>query len=241
MKIAWLIWGCLFVFPAFAQSGKKLREGNEQYKDGNYDKAESLYQNDNENPTYPGMFNLGNSRFKQEKFKEALTDYDKASDLAKSKKEKAAALYNKGNTHFKSNQFKEAIDAYKDALRFDPSDVDAQGNLLKAKQQLRQQQQQQQQQDEQKGNGSPQRPQDPSEKDNQGESKLSPADPEHEKNNPPQPNQDTKKGEIKGDRPNAMESEEARKTLDMIAREDQKVQEKLKRGKDKKNRPKKDW
>jgi Ca-activated chloride channel family protein len=62
------------------------------------------------------------------------------------------SYYNLGNTFFRAEQYEAAIEAYKEALRLDPSDLEAKQNLelaLRQRQQQQQEQQQQQQQDEQ--------------------------------------------------------------------------------------------
>ena len=62
------------------QEGPDLRRGNKEYKHENYTEAEVNYRRglDKNNDSFEGHFNLGDALFRQEKYPEALEQYQKA-------------------------------------------------------------------------------------------------------------------------------------------------------------------
>jgi tetratricopeptide (TPR) repeat protein len=144
----------LFIFSisvASAQSvdeKKAIKQGNEAYKKGEYDKASGSYQEViQKNPdNATAQFNNGNALYKSDKKEESVKAYDNAISLFGTAAEKSNAYYNKGVVLLFEKKLPECIEAYKQALKLDPSNEDARQNLQKALQQQKQQQQQQQQQ-----------------------------------------------------------------------------------------------
>ena len=67
------------------QEGPDLRRGNKEYKHENYTEAEVNYRRglDKNNDSFEGHFNLGDALFRQEKYPEALEQYQKAESLLK--------------------------------------------------------------------------------------------------------------------------------------------------------------
>ena len=138
----------------FAQSERALvRKGNQQYMEGNFSDAEVDYRksiNKNpENDLEASVFNLGNALYKQERFEEAATRFERAAEMAETSEEKAKAYHNLGNSLLKNSKLEESIEAYKNALRNNSKDPDTRYNLAYAQQLLKQQQEQQQQQQDQ--------------------------------------------------------------------------------------------
>jgi tetratricopeptide (TPR) repeat protein len=130
---------------------------------------------------------------------------------------KADAYYNLGNAFFQQQQFDESIKAYKESLKLRPSDTDTKRNLMLAMRQLQQQEQPQQEQQQQE---------------------QQQEQPQQQQQESPQQPQENKEGEEPS---KDLSEEEAREILKAIEREDQRVQEKLKKVSGKKDPPVKDW
>jgi Ca-activated chloride channel family protein len=130
----------------------KVNSGNKYFGAGEYDKAMTLYAESLGDtlklPTnYQGvLYNIGNSLYQQERFKEAIElyqgSYSQDSTLT------GQMLYNRANALLKSGDPGAAVESYLQSLLFLPDDEDVRHNLELALEQLQQQQQQQQQQDQ---------------------------------------------------------------------------------------------
>ena len=200
------------------------RKGDKKYEEGHYTEAETSYRKSLElNPKASTSYNLANSMFLQERIPEAIEEYKKAINSNDNPEVKAQAYYNMGNAYFQNKEYQQSINAYKESLKINPSDEDAKKNLMLAMRQLRheqqpekqkqEQQQQQQQQEEEQNKDQQQQEQ------QQGES--------------PQQKEELKKEDVS--------KEEAKEILKAIEREDQRVQEKLKKSSGKSTPPVKDW
>lgn len=106
-----------------------IKKGNKLYIKQNYTGAEKQYQKaQTDSPEDPvPTFNLGDSLYKQNKFKEALKEFLRLADAGKNLAGKT--YYNLGNTLFKLNNLEEAIKYYKESLKINPEDKDAKYNL----------------------------------------------------------------------------------------------------------------
>ena len=148
----------LFIFlglQAGAQTNNEqenIKQGNDLYKKGDYDKASEKYKavadKNPENAT--ASFNNGNALYRSGKKEEALDAYDNSLKNLKTPAEKSNAYYNKGVVLQNDKKLEACIDAYKQSLKLDPTNEDARQNLQKALQQQKQEQQQKQKQDQQK-------------------------------------------------------------------------------------------
>jgi Ca-activated chloride channel homolog len=143
IALTFLIWAT----TVFAQGSQKLvRKGNYAFKEGKFKEAEIDYRKAiSQNPNQVnGLFNLGNSLYKQNNYDEAASAYitlGKGSALKKSPAtELANTFYNLGNSFIEGKKYKESIDAYKSALRINPKDEDTRYNLAYALEKLQQQQ-----------------------------------------------------------------------------------------------------
>ena len=145
----------LFLVSAMAYGQKNerdyLRSGNKLYKDSTFVKAEVDYRKtlELEPKSTDAIYNLGNSLLMQQKSKEAMEQYEKASHLEKDKMKLAQIYHNMGVILQSSKQLPQCIEAYKEALRNNPKDDETRYNLALAQKQLKDQQQQQQNQDQQ--------------------------------------------------------------------------------------------
>ena len=131
-----------------AQTKKLVREGNELYRQQRYKDAAMLYQEAlSKDPSFtPGLFNLGNSLYRQKDLEQSRKIMAAAAKSATDKTGRSAANYNTGNTWMEEKKWKEAVDAYKQALRENPGDADAQYTLSYALAMMKKDQQDKQQQ-----------------------------------------------------------------------------------------------
>ena len=124
----------------------KASEGMDLYKKRVFDQASQKFlEASNGKPNDPKIsYNLGNSRYREEKFEDALQNYSKSLSQKSHAALKQKSVYNMGNTLFRMKKFSESIDAYKKALTLDPNDMDAKFNLEFAREQIKKQKEQQQ-------------------------------------------------------------------------------------------------
>ena len=213
------------------QEGPDLRCGNKEYKHENYTEAEVNYRRglDKNNDSFEGHFNLGDALFRQEKYPEALEQYQKAESLLKGDdktrkaeldRRLAATYHNMGNALYAQQQYDKSVAAYQQSLRHNPKDNDTRYNLVKAMQQLQQQQQQQnqnqQQNQEQKNDSTQQQQQEQQQQ-------------EQQQNQQQEQNQEQ------------MDRETAEQILQALEQDEQETQEKLQRQQGKKRRVEKNW
>jgi tetratricopeptide (TPR) repeat protein len=210
---------------------KQLREGDLFYEQGEFLEAEEAYRKANETKSNAqAQYNLGNAIYQQERYEEAIRQFESAAESSADPMMKSQAYYNLGNTHFKAQALDKSVEAYKNALRLNPNDTDTKKNLTLALQKLQQQQQQQQQQDKQEGG----------EEDKQQQQQPQPAPQDQEKQKQQQStqgNEDSQQTEAK----ESMTKAEAEELLRIIDNEDSQVQEKLRKSSSNPNKPKKDW
>lgn len=198
-----------------------LRNADELYGMEAYDEAETMYRKALvEKPKPSTTYNLGNTIYRQNRMPEAVTQYQKAIESTQDPGLKADAWFNLGNAHFQNQSYDESIRAYKESLKLRPSDEDAKKNLMLAMQQLKQQQEKQQQQQDQQ-----QPPPEQQEQDQQPQQPPSNPDPQ----------------QAEPQHPENINEDEAREILKAVEREDQRVQEKLKKTNARKTPPVKDW
>ena len=154
---------------ASAQDERKfIREGNDYYFKEQYDKAEELYQKAaNENSSsYEAAFNVGNARYRQEKYADAASAYKSLVKSQTDPKKLAECYYNLGNSQLGSctqlleqKKLDQAISladsallSYKNSILNDPQNQQTKYNYLYTKKLIdtlkKLQQQQQQQQDQ---------------------------------------------------------------------------------------------
>ena len=139
----------LSVCPAKAQSDRQLvRQGNKQFRLGNYAEAEVSYRKAVEkNPrNSQALYNLGNALLGQRKDSAAVSQFEQAAKLETNPIRKSQAYHNIGVVCQGQKQYAQAIEAYKESLRNNPADDETRYNLELCKRQQKQQQQDQQNQ-----------------------------------------------------------------------------------------------
>lgn len=135
MKKIILILFCLPVMALQAQDKQQsLREGNNYYRQQQFEKAEAAYQKAvQEDPSSSrARYNLANTLQQLGKQEEALKAFTELATTAKEKDIQAGAWYNKGVVLSQQKKLEESIEAYKNALRLKPDDTEARENLQKA-------------------------------------------------------------------------------------------------------------
>jgi tetratricopeptide (TPR) repeat protein len=191
---------------------KLLREGNREYKKGEFDQSEINYRQavtQDENPA-KAVFNLGDALYKMERYEEATEQFSKLPELGGTDKQVAESSYNLGNTLLKAGKIEESIEAYKRSLLSDPGNHQAKYNLAKAMEMLQQQQQNDDQQQQQNDDQQQQQNDDQQQQQN---------DDQQQQNDDQQQQQP---------RPDQMKPEDAERLLQALSDKEKEVQEKVK-------------
>jgi Ca-activated chloride channel homolog len=135
----------------YGQEERKLvREGVKEYRKDNYTGAEVKYRKalDARPGLYEAEYDIANSLYKQNKFKEAAAEYDKLLQDNKNPSQRADLYHNLGNSFLNTQEYDKSVEAYKNSLRIRPDDEDTRYNLAYALQKIKEQQQQKQNQDQ---------------------------------------------------------------------------------------------
>ena len=134
-----------------AQTDKSLiRQGNNDFKKGNFSEAEVKYRKSLEKEyNTKAEFNLGDALYKQNNFEEAAKAFNNVTERKIASDVEANSYYNLGNSLMAQEKYAEAFDAYKKSLKLNPEDEDARYNLEYARWKMIKQQQQQNQQQQQ--------------------------------------------------------------------------------------------
>lgn len=196
-----------------AQDGKEyIRKGNRQYKKGGYSGSESMYRRaqSQEKSTADAGFNLGDALYKQGRFSEAATEFDKSSEGYEDQASKAEGLYNLGNAFFKDQKYKESIEAYINSLKLKPDNKEAKYNLAYAQEELKKQEEQQNQEEQQQDQNKDKSEENQDKKNEQQNQPDQPQDQEQ-----PEPQQGT------------MSREDAKRLLEALSAAEKKTQEKV--------------
>lgn len=230
---------------------KHLVLGDKHYQSGEYLKAEEEYRKSRtKESSLQSHFNLGNSLFKQERFEEAVDQFQFAVQKSQTKDQSSKAYYNLGNAHFYNEKIEDAITAYKNAVLEDPTNEEAQYNLVVCKEILKQKQQEQQNQ--QCDNPQQSEDQEKSENDSQEEKEQQEQNQEdqseeeqQESNEETQDSTDDQNITANFDstrlEKQTLDSLDAMKLLQIIQSEEQKVQEKLRKYNSDRKKQDKDW
>jgi len=117
--------------PAFP--GSLVEQAYDNFQDENYQYAKILYSNAE---GFSARMGEGNSAYRLNDFKPAITQYTLALLKAKDDIEKYKSLFNLANSYYKDDQFIKAIETYKYLLIYTPESEEAQGNLWSAQSML---------------------------------------------------------------------------------------------------------
>lgn len=215
----------LLAMHGFAQKERKyIRQGNKEFEKQDYENSEVLYRKAmdlDEKKTHKPLFNIGDALYKQEKYDDAVNEFNNLTDYELSKDEKAKIYHNLGNSYLKNKKYKESIEAYKNALRNNPNDMDTKYNLVYAKKKLDQQQQQQQNQDQNKDQNKDNKDQNKDKQNqDQNKDKQDKKDDQQDKQDQNQDKQQQQKQQIS--------KEDAERILQALANDEKKTQQKVK-------------
>jgi Ca-activated chloride channel family protein len=121
------------------QENNSIQQGNNFYRQQQYDKAESEYEKALQ--TSPNnkiaKFNLANALIKQDKKPEADKLLGELNVNENNTAIRPKATYNQGVLLTQQKKLEESIEAYKETLRLDPNDKEARENLQKALMELK--------------------------------------------------------------------------------------------------------
>jgi Ca-activated chloride channel homolog len=134
-KISWLIILILLNNRVSAQDAIKIiQQGNELYKQQQYEQAEAVYREalDKEKENVTAAFNRANAMTRQSKNNEAIKALEEVIMNTSESDLKGKSYYNKGVILSSQQKLDESIEAYKQALRENPQDKEARENLQKA-------------------------------------------------------------------------------------------------------------
>ncbi|KPL19734.1 MAG: hypothetical protein AMJ92_02015 [candidate division Zixibacteria bacterium SM23_81] len=243
VTISWVLLFTAIPTSAWGSVAGKVRKGNKEYGQGNYQQALKEYRDAQlEDPeSSPLHYNIGNALYKQEKWQEAQVEYGNV--LSSQDKQLAGMTnYNMGNVHYRLGNLQEAIEAYKNALRINPDDRDAKYNLefiqKKLPENSQQQSQQSQDQESQENQQDQQQPEGQDGEEKQQEQSQKQREP-GEQEEKPQEEQKGQKEEKKEDQepappqpqePGQMSQEEAVQLLNALKEQEKKAQEEYRRG-----------
>lgn len=212
--------GAMLLLPLalFAQKNERsyLRSGNKLYKDSLFIKAEVDYRKALEmNPkSTEAIYNLGNSLSQQQKFQDAMEQYQAAARIEKDKMKLSEIYHNMGVLLQAGKQYPQCIEAYKQALRNNPKDDETRYNLALAQKMLKDQQQQNQDNQEQQQQEKEQEQQQ-QEQEQQQQEELQ----DQQQQQPQQPQQEE----------NEMSKENAEQLLNAAMQDERETQEKVKK------------
>ncbi|MAZ55972.1 MAG: hypothetical protein CMP54_03150 [Flavobacteriales bacterium] len=234
---------------SFSQNERDIaRDGNKNYEKGLFADSEVDYRKSlSENKSFEeAQFNLSDALFKQERYDESIDVLNNLINTTQKPDLKADSYYNLGNNFLQQQKLPEAIDAYKDCLRINSSDEEARYNLSKAMSIL--ENQNQQQENDKKEDDSEQNE---DQKDQNSGETDSPEDNEDQKeedsdnqNNKSDPNDNEQNQDSQDNLSNEdLSKQEMERILDALERQEEKVQEEVKKMKAKSSNKKveKDW
>lgn len=212
----------LLLFAAASASAQKaerdyIRKGNRLFKDSVYVDSEINYRKALEvNPkSTVASYNLANTLMQQNKLKEAMEQYVAASRIEKDKKNLAQIYHNIGVIFHSQKDYAKAVEAYKESLRNNPKDDETRYNLALAQKMLKDQQQNQNNQNQNQDKNQEQQKQDQKQQEQQKQD-------QQQNQNQQQPPQQDKKD-------NQMSKENAEQLLNSVMRDEQDVQDKVKK------------
>lgn len=196
--------------PVFSQNDNRriVRKGNSQYLDSLFNDAETSYRKAvkiNEKDAV-AHFNLGNALLRQRNPKDAAAQYEIATKLTKNPLYLAKSYHNLGVILQSQKQYGEAINSYENALRNNPHDDESRYNLALCRRMQKEQKQ---------------------DKNNKDQNKQEKND--NKQQNKPQDNKD-KQEQKQQQNNNQMSKDNAERLLDAAKQEEQKTQDKLRKG-----------
>jgi len=229
-KIGYIL--MLFVMCAVSVTAQKaerknVRDGNKQYGKDKYTEAEIAYRKSIEvNPrSTEGIYNLGNALYKQEKYPEAIEQYQlivgqgerMITEDPDNVERLAHVFHNLGNIGMKNQEYQKSVEAYKQSLRLNPSDDETRYNLALAQKLLQDQQNQDQDQEQDQNQDQEQEQQDQNQ------------DQQEQQQDPQQNEEQEQKTQEQQQQNERMSPDNAQQMLDAFLQDEKDTQEKVKK------------
>jgi tetratricopeptide (TPR) repeat protein len=204
----------------------KIKQGNEDYLNNNFNSALDAYSTaQSELLDVPDLdYNIAGVLHQLGDYANAIERYTKALNTIDINQE-AKVHYNMGNTYFKMNEFQKAVTSYQNSLEINPDDMDAKYNLELARKMLKENTKPQDQDDKKKEEKEKQKKDEQDKKDQeQKNDEQKQKQDEQQKQQP----QEQKEKEQQPD-PNKMTKEDAERILNALKDDEQKQQKRVKR------------
>ncbi len=217
-------------FNTYAQDNQRkavqyTRQGNEAYKQKDFQTAEEKYQLALLESTdyFKASYNLANNLYKQKKYKEAAESYQSLLNKENNPSVKSSLYHNLGNSQLMQKEYEKSIEAYKQALKLNPKDQNSRYNLAYAMKMLDQQNKDQQNKDQQNKDqqNKDQQNKDQQNKDQQNKDQQNKDQQNKDQQNKDQKNQDQQKQAAK------MDKKEAELLLKAMAEKEKDTKEKV--------------
>ncbi|MCU4155762.1 tetratricopeptide repeat protein [Carboxylicivirga sp. A043] len=246
MKFKYILLLSAFLFSLVnvnAQDERRfIRSGNSHFTDSAYLESEIEYRKalDKTGDSFEGQFNLGDALYKQEKYNNAIDQFQILAGVETDPQRLSEVYHNIGNSYFAMQKYQESIEAYKNALRNNPEDHDTRYNLIAAQKMLQQQQQDQQNQDQNKDQEQQQEQNKEQQQKNQEQQQQEQnKDQQQEQNQDQQQNQQQKQQQQPEEQ---MSKEDAQRLLNAIQQDENELQKKLQKAKAaKQTKTEKNW
>lgn len=126
----------LLAMSASAQTDRQyIRQGNRQYRAGDFPNAEVSYRKalEKNKKNAQAMYNLGNALMAQNQDSAAVMQFNAAAKAESNDLRKSKAFHNVGFICQRHQMYGEAIEAYKQSLRLNPKDDETRYNLALCK------------------------------------------------------------------------------------------------------------
>jgi Ca-activated chloride channel homolog len=142
-------------FSSYSQEERRhVRKGIEYLQKEEFGRAEEAFRDalKIKPNSFEAGYNLATTLFRQERFDDAIAQFQAIAPLADTKEKQAMVYHNLGNSFLNGQQLDNSIESYKRSLRLNPLDDQTRYNLIaamKLKDQQDDQQEQEQEQQEQ--------------------------------------------------------------------------------------------
>ena len=231
-----------------------LRKGNDLYREKKYADAEAKYKKALQQNQYyrTAYYNLSNSMYSQDKFKESLPGYELVAKTTEDKAFKAQSFHNIGNVLLKEKQYAKAISAFKNSLRLNPKDDETRYNLALAQDLLKNQQNQENK--DNKDNKDKDKEEDKKDQNSENKEEEGDEDKKDQEQDKGEDNKDKQDQDKGGDNeqenkqppkpePNKLSQQQIQQLLEAMNNEENKTQKKVnaKKASGKKVKQEKDW
>lgn len=214
------------------QSNRSLNnDGVDLYSNKKYSDAEVKFKKllEKDPKLFEGHFNLGDAYYKQGRYDEALSSFNKSLEFTDDKVNRSKVYHNMGNSFLKGEKYKEAIQSYASALKNNPDDLETKYNLSYALNMMKQNQQQNQQNKNDK------------DKKDQNKDQQQNQDQQQNKNGYKKDDKKEQQQQQQQQQKNQISKEEAERILEALKNNEKDLQKKIRKIEGKAKTTEKDW